>query len=352
MFVDEVKVEVIAGRGGDGMVAFRREKFVPRGGPAGGDGGHGGSVILRASSQLNTLFDFRHRRVLKATSGQPGRTKNQTGADGDDLVVDVPAGTLIFDVQTDELIGDLVEDGQTLVVAEGGRGGRGNARFVSSTNRAPRKAESGREGQRCEVRLELKLLADVGLMGYPSVGKSTLIAAISSARPKIADYHFTTLVPNLGVVSWREHRTFVVADIPGLIEGASEGKGLGHQFLRHVERTRVLVHVLEVTPQLEGHEDEREPIADFERLNAELESFNPELVDRPQVVVLNKIDLPFVQAEEARLREHFEGAGHAFFAISAATRTGVGALVDALGERVSSALERAAEADVGGPGIA
>jgi GTP-binding protein len=338
MFVDEVKVEIEAGRGGHGMLAWRREKYVPFGGPSGGDGGRGGSVIVRAVPNLTTLLDLRYKKKINAENGRPGGPKNMHGRKGEPTILRVPVGTQVFDVKTDELMIDLVELNQEIIVAVGGRGGRGNARFVSSTNRAPSYAEEGHPGGLRTVRLELKLLADVGIIGYPSVGKSTIISVISNARPRIAAYPFTTLVPNLGVVGFGQYQSFVVADIPGLIEGAAEGKGLGYQFLRHVERCALLVHVLEVPPPFDdgygGDWSERDPILDFERINRELALFNPALAERPQIVVLNKADLPFAAEQEPALRAHFEGLGFTFHVISSATRLGIGDLVKKVGERV------------------
>lgn len=321
MFVDEAQIEVHAGRGGDGMSSFRREKYVARGGPNGGDGGKGGDIVVLATHNASTLSDFRHQRLIKARPGQMGGSSNKTGADGEDALIPVPIGTLIYDAHTKELIADLTQDGQRVVVAKGGRGGLGNTRFKSATNQAPRKATPGRPGEERTLVLELKLIADIGLIGYPSVGKSTIIAAISSARPKIADYPFTTLVPNLGVVNWKNMEPFVVADIPGLIEGAHEGHGLGHQFLRHIERTNLLVHVIEITPELEGVEDDgRDPIRDFHVICDELERFNPELRERPQLVVLNKLDLPYTRDAVDELRAFFEDELQLpFLAISATT---------------------------------
>ena len=335
MFVDEAKIEVVAGRGGDGKVAFRRESFVPRGGPSGGDGGDGGDVIVKATHNANTLHDYRHQQIIKADSGRPGGSKQKTGADGDDVVLDVPVGTIIRDAESGEVLADLTEADERVVVAKGGIGGKGNMRFKSSTNRAPRKSTPGTAGEARLLELELKLIADVGLVGFPSVGKSTMIAAISSAQPKTGAYHFTTIQPNLGVVTWKDLEPFVVADIPGLIEGAHEGQGLGIQFLRHVERTELLVHVLEVVPSMEGQDDGRDPIKDYEVILGELEKFNPDLVDSPQLVVLNKIDLPYVQKELERIRAHFEDQlGLPFLAISAATRQNLDKFKDIIGRAV------------------
>ena len=334
MFIDEARIEVFAGDGGHGMVAFRKEKYVPRGGPSGGDGGRGGDVVFVARANVTTLAMFRYKRHIRADHGRPGGPKNMTGRSGKTLEFEVPLGTIIFDDETGQKLVDLTEDDQRFVAAKGGDGGQGNQHFATPRNRAPRRATAGWPGQKVVLRLELKLLADVGLVGFPSVGKSTLITALSSARPKIASYPFTTLVPNLGVVSWRDWKEYVIADIPGLIEGAHRGEGLGIQFLKHVERTNLLLHVLEVTPQLEGQEDGRDPIQDYELLCKELEAFNPELLERPQMAVLNKIDLPFVQAQEPRVREYFEAKGIDFLSISAAASVRLDTLRDLLGEAV------------------
>jgi GTP-binding protein len=321
-FVDEVTVEVRGGDGGHGAVAFRREKFVPFGGPAGGDGGDGGDVIFRADERLSTLLDFRYRRKLVAPSGEHGRGKDQYGAAGEDLVVPVPVGTQIFDAQTGALIADLDAPGKVQVVARGGRGGRGNIHFATPEDRAPRRAEPGEPGERRLLRLELKLLADVALLGYPNVGKSTLIARISRARPKIADYPFTTLVPNLGVAAFGE-RSFVVADIPGLIKGAAEGAGLGHRFLKHVERTRVLVHIITLDPDPARH-----PVRDYDVLLRELERFDPALAKRPMIVAVSKIDLPEVRRRLPSIRRAMKARGHdQVVPFSAATGEGVDALL-------------------------
>lgn len=295
-FVDEVTIEVQAGNGGDGCVSFRREKFIPFGGPDGGDGGDGGSVILVADPNLNTLVDFRYTRRFKAERGQNGSGRDCTGKGGDDLHIRVPVGTLVSDRDTGELIGDLVTAGQTLRVAQGGRHGVGNTRFKSSTNRAPRQFTKGTPGEVRELKLELKVLADVGLLGLPNAGKSTLIRAISAARPKVADYPFTTLIPNLGVVRVDTQRSFVVADIPGLIEGAAEGAGLGVRFLKHLARTRLLLHLVDVMPPDEA----ADPVHDVQVIARELEKFSPELAARERWLVLNKIDLLPPEERERR----------------------------------------------------
>jgi len=285
-FVDEATISVEAGKGGNGCLSFRREKFIPKGGPDGGDGGDGGSVILEANDSINTLIDFRYVRHYRAQSGEPGRGRNCTGAKGDDLVLQVPIGTSIIDIDTEEVLGDLTAIGQRLVVAQGGFHGLGNTRFKSSVNRAPRQTTKGREGEARTLRLELKILADVGLLGMPNAGKSTLIRAISAAKPKVANYPFTTLVPNLGVVRVEEHKSFVVADIPGLIEGAAEGAGLGVRFLKHLVRTRLLLHVADMAPF-----DESDPEQSIRAIVAELEKFSPTLAARDRWLVLNKLDM-------------------------------------------------------------
>src|SRR5690349_8703105 len=290
MFVDEVDIHVTAGSGGRGCLAFRREKFVPRGGPSGGDGGHGGSIFVVASPHTNTLINFRFHPEFSAERGGHGEGSNCTGRDGADLELAVPVGTLVYQKTPDAseplvLLADLAEAGQRVLVARGGRGGMGNARFATSTNRAPRKVQPGEDGEIKDLRLEMKLLADVGLVGFPNAGKSTLISRISAARPKIADYPFTTLTPNLGVVRLSDDRSFVVADVPGLIEGAHEGHGLGHQFLRHIERTKVLVHVVDVSGA-----SQRDPVDDLDTVRRELELFQPALAAKPQLVAANKLD--------------------------------------------------------------
>lgn len=316
IFVDEARIYVEGGAGGNGCVAFRREKFVPRGGPAGGDGGRGGNVRLRADPGLSTLLDFHYRRHFRAGRGEHGSGNNRTGADGEDIVIPVPVGTVVRDAETGELLGDLVEPGQELVVARGGRGGWGNARFASPRNRAPRRAEPGQPGEARWLRLELKLLADAGLVGMPNAGKSSILARVSAARPKVADYPFTTLEPCLGVVAVPGGGSFVLADIPGLIEGAHAGKGLGHRFLRHVERTRVLVHVLDL-----GAPAERDLYRDYVTINQELERYQPDLARRPQVVVANKVDLPGARERLEELRARLPGV--AVRGVSALTGEGI-----------------------------
>ncbi|MFK7957614.1 MAG: GTPase ObgE [Lysobacterales bacterium] len=285
-FVDEARINVLAGNGGNGALSFRREKYVPRGGPDGGDGGLGGSIFLVADERLNTLVDFRHQRIFKAQRGAHGAGKKCTGAGGEDLLIPVPVGTMVKVLTTDELIGDLTTDGQKLLVARGGEGGKGNTRFKSSTNQAPRKTTNGVAGEARELHLELRLLADVGLVGFPNAGKSTLVRAVSAATPKVADYPFTTLYPSLGVVSMDRGRSYVVADVPGLIEGAADGAGLGIQFLKHIQRTRILWHVVELAP-LDGSD----PAEQVRRIENELEKFDPELVKWPRWLILNKSDL-------------------------------------------------------------
>jgi len=298
-FIDEAVITVESGRGGAGCVSFRREKFIPRGGPDGGDGGDGGSIVLTASSQKRTLYQFRHRRHFKARNGMPGQGRQKTGKSGGDIVIEIPLGTLVSNAETGELIKDFVSPGETLVLARGGRGGRGNARFKTSTNRTPRFAQPGTPGQTLKVRLELKLLADVGLVGLPNAGKSTLIRTISAARPKTADYPFTTLTPNLGVVHTNWSDPFVVADIPGLIEGAQGGAGLGIRFLKHIERTRVLVHLIDVSSL-----DSTDPLAPLRTVNREMVLYNRALGEKPQIVVLNKID----RADTTEAAAAFEAA--------------------------------------------
>lgn len=322
-FVDQIKVEVHAGHGGNGMVAFRREKYVPNGGPAGGDGGRGGSIIFKVDSGLRTLMDFRYHKIFKAKPGQNGMSKQMTGANAQDMIVAVPQGTTVRDLGTGQIIGDLVEPDQELVVAKGGRGGRGNMRFATPRNPAPEIAENGEPGESRELELELKMLADVGLIGFPSVGKSTLLSVVTGAKPKIAAYEFTTLVPNLGMVALPDGRDFAIADMPGLIEGASKGIGLGLQFLRHIERTRVLLHLVDL-----GNQDSEQALEKFHQINHELATYDPALLERPQIVVATKMDLPDAQAHLAAFKELLAQdttlpTVPEVFAISAITHDGV-----------------------------
>lgn len=323
MFYDYAKVNVKAGDGGNGIVAFRREKYVPKGGPAGGDGGKGGSIILRADEGLRTLIDFRYQMHYKGKRGDHGSGAKQHGRSADDIVLRVPVGTVVRDADTKKLLGDLRHHGQEIVVAQGGRGGRGNARFVSSTHRAPAFAENGEKGEERWITLELKLLADVGLVGFPNVGKSTIISRVSAAKPKIANYHFTTLEPNLGMVRVDAGRSFVIADVPGLVEGAAEGAGLGHRFLRHVERTRVLVHVVD----LSGSEG-RDPLEDLAVIRGELERYAPQLNEKPMVIVANKVDLMSDDDRDAALARLSEAYPEVrIFPMSAATDSDLNELV-------------------------
>ena len=333
MFVDQVKIYVKAGNGGDGMVAFRREKFVPNGGPAGGDGGKGADVVFVVDEGLRTLVDFRFKRIFKAEHGEHGMRKSMHGRGAEDLVVKVPQGTIVKDIDTGEIIADLVAHGQRAVIAKAGRGGRGNKRFATPANPAPELSENGEPGQERNVQLELKVLADVGLVGFPSVGKSTLLSVVSAARPKIAAYHFTTIVPNLGMVDAGDGRSFVMADLPGLIEGASQGVGLGHQFLRHIERTRVIVHVIDMS----GSEG-RVPYEDYMAINNELEQYNLRLMERPQIIVANKMDMP--DAEE-NLNEFKTKIAEDIpvFPISAVTKTGLRELLLAIADKLETTPE-------------
>ncbi len=329
MFIDSAKIKISAGNGGDGAVAFHREKYVASGGPDGGDGGRGGDVIFEVDDNLSTLSDFRYHRKYQAENGENGRGKRCNGRAGADLVIRVPRGTLLRDGRTGRLVADLSSDGRT-VVAKGGRGGWGNARFATPTRQAPRFAKPGARGESMELQLELKLLADVGLVGYPNVGKSTLVSVISEAKPQIANYPFTTLTPVLGVVRLEEGRSFVVADIPGLVEGASGGAGLGHQFLRHVERCRLLVHIVDVS----GSEG-RDPENDFRVINSELKKFNPELSARPMLVAGNKCDLA-PEGRVAQFRAFVERQGYEFFPLTAAIRQGVDPLVRRIGSLLAT----------------
>ncbi len=333
-FIDEAIITVISGNGGNGCVSFRREKFVPKGGPNGGDGGKGGDVVIVADANMSSLLDYRYKKEYRARNGQPGRGKEQHGKSASSLVIPVPAGTVITSCEDGEVLADLIEDGERFTVASGGGGGRGNSRFVSPTNRAPRKAEDGRAGLRREVRLELKVLADVGILGFPNAGKSTLISKISAARPKISGYPFTTLVPNLGVVSYADHQSFVIADIPGIIEGAHRGLGLGIQFLKHVERTRLLVHMLDLDP-MSG----RDPVDDFDKINSELREYSANLAEKPQLVVLNKIDLPEAGKRGEEAARRLKEKGIYSLGLSAVTGEGSRKLVYLIGEKLRVVTE-------------
>ncbi|QKS70759.1 GTPase ObgE [Paenalkalicoccus suaedae] len=330
MFVDKVKIYVKGGDGGNGIVAYRREKYVPNGGPAGGDGGKGADVVFEVDEGLRTLMDFRYQRHFKAERGENGMTKNQHGKSRQPMLVKVPPGTTIMDEATGNVIADLTEHKQRAIIARGGRGGRGNSRFATPANPAPEIAENGEPGQEKDIVLELKVLADAGLVGFPSVGKSTLLSVISSAKPKIADYHFTTLAPNLGVVETDDQRSFVMADLPGLIEGAHSGVGLGHQFLRHIERTRVIVHVIDMSG-LEG----RDPYEDYITINEELKQYNMRLTERPQLVVANKMDLPDSEEHLEMFREQV-GPDVPIFPISAVTKQGLNALLREVANRIET----------------
>jgi len=344
-FIDEAEISVHAGDGGKGCVSFLREKYRPRGGPDGGDGGHGGDVIVEAHEGLTTLLDFKFQRIIRAERGEDGRGKCQFGKAGADRVVRVPPGTIVRDAITNEMIADLPQRGTRVIVAHGGRGGRGNANFATSSNQAPRYAQPGLPGEERVLRLELRLLADVGLVGYPNTGKSTLISAVSAARPRIADYPFTTLVPHLGVVRCGEERSFVLADVPGLIEGAHTGHGLGLRFLRHLSRTAVLIHLLDIS----GLTD-RDPVADYDVINRELECFDPELATKPQIVAANKIDLAEARERLPEVRARFAERHVEIHAVSAATGEGVRELMraacDRLGDARKAEREAAAEAAV------
>lgn len=323
MFVDYAEIEIAAGRGGDGLVSFRREKYVPKGGPDGGDGGNGGDVYVRADSNLSTLLDFRYKKSYRAESGSPGGSNNRTGESASHLHIKLPVGTVVTDLKTGSILADLTADGQEVLVAKGGKGGRGNTRFKSSINRTPRKAEEGKPGQALRVLLELKSIADVGLVGLPNAGKSTLLSRLSEARPKIADYPFTTKVPNLGIVRLSGYRSFVMADIPGLIEGAHEGKGMGIQFLRHIQRTTVLVYLIDITST--------NPAGDLHILRSELESFDPKLPSKPSAVAFNKIDL--ISQRPLRAEDYPVDHENVHF-ISAISGENIDGLLNYLGEQV------------------
>ena len=322
-FIDEVTLYATSGHGGAGCVAFRHEKFIEFGGPSGGDGGKGGDVVFEATSGLSTLLELRHRPHQKAENGHNGMGKNRHGAGGNDLLIKVPVGTVIKDVETDDVLADLTENGQIVILLKGGRGGQGKARFASATNKAPKFAQPGEDNEERKLRLELKLMADVGLLGLPNAGKSSLISKVSAARPKIADYPFTTMVPSLGVVPYKNYRSFVMADIPGIIEGANEGAGLGHRFLKHLERSGILLHLVDISWM-----PERDPRAEYESINNELALFSPELAQKGQIVVITKTDLPRTKEELPAIKSWFESKGVTVFPISSATGEGVELLLD------------------------
>lgn len=334
MFIDFAEIFIKAGDGGDGVVSFRREKYIPNGGPDGGDGGKGGDVIFKADTGLRTLMDFRYKRKYISERGENGSKRNRSGKGGRDLIVRVPLGTLVKDKETGRIIADIAKDDQEVIIARGGRGGAGNQHFATPTRQVPNFARNGTPGQESTVILELKLIADVGLLGFPNVGKSTLLSVVSSAKPKIADYHFTTLSPNLGVVSLGEGSSFAIADIPGLIEGAHEGVGLGHKFLRHVERTKLLIHVVDIS-EIDG----RDAVSDFDIINRELELYNPEIAKRPQIIAANKIDALSDSTKLEAFRAEMEGRGYKVFEISAATKQGVDELINYTFEQLKTLPE-------------
>jgi GTPase len=346
-FVDQVRISLRAGDGGDGAVAFRREKFVERGGPSGGDGGNGGSVVLVADPQLTTLLDYRYQQHHRAKSGQHGMGSDRNGAAAEDLILKVPVGTLVIDANTGTQLSDLTSPGQRFVAAKGGRGGLGNMNFATSTRQTPRFAQEGTAGEERDLVLELKLLADVGLIGFPNAGKSTLISRVSRARPKIAAYPFTTLVPNLGMVQYKDGRSFVMADIPGLIEGASKGAGLGDQFLRHIERCRILIHLVDLSA--EG--PDRSPVKDWQTINRELSNYSPALARKPQILAANKMDLPVARKRYPRFAQAMKRRGQKMLPISAATGEGLSSLLDATAEALFRTLGASGElAAASGPG--
>ena len=327
MFIDQATIYIKAGKGGNGVISFRREKFIPKGGPDGGNGGNGGSIIIRADAQLTTLMDFRYKRNYKANDGEPGMGSNKTGKSADDVVIRVPAGTIIKIADTEEIIADLINDEEEFLAARGGKGGKGNAEFATSTKQAPRFATPGTAGEEKNIQLELKLLADVGLVGFPNAGKSTLIARVSAAKPKIADYPFTTLIPNLGIVRYGEYKSFVVADMPGLIEGAHEGKGLGIQFLRHIERTRVLVFLIECTGE--------DPKKQYTTLVHELKSFNEAMLKKPQIIALSKVDLADEKLQKQLKKISFK-KNVPVIAISAVAGDGIKELLDLIWKKLQT----------------
>ncbi|MGI9559053.1 MAG: GTPase ObgE [Thermodesulfobacteriota bacterium] len=337
-FIDEAKIYVQSGAGGKGCMSFRREKHVPRGGPNGGNGGNGGDVVIKASPQVGSLLDCRYKRHYRGGRGTHGGGGDKHGGGGEEMVITVPVGTTVKNFETGEIMADLSAPGDSVTAAKGGRGGRGNASFKTSTNQAPRRADDGKPGEKAEIFLELKLLADVGITGFPNAGKSTLISKASAAKPKIADYPFTTLVPNLGVVKWGDYKTFIMADIPGIIEGAHKGAGLGMRFLRHVERTKLLIHMIDMSPFTK-----RDPFEDYEKINSELRLHNRELANKPQIVALNKTDIPEAGENTERLKKILAGKGIEAVAISAVTGENVRTLVNRAGMMLEEIREREAE---------
>ncbi len=326
-FIDTAEIQVKAGDGGKGCVSFRREKYIPRGGPDGGDGGNGGNIIIRSSLRLSTLIDFRYVRHYRAKNGVHGKGKNMYGRNGEDRIIEVPVGTQIYDVDTGRLITDLSKSDQEIIITKGGKGGKGNSRFVSSTHQVPLESEPGEPGEQRHIRLELKLLADVGLVGFPNVGKSSLIKRVSNAHPKVADYPFTTIAPILGIVRYKNEKSFVVADIPGLIEGAHTGKGLGDQFLKHIERTKLIVHILDATR-------DSDPYNDYRIINNELQSYGKSLVQKEQIVVMNKIDIPVVRNKLMDYRDTFKKHKIEIFPVSCVTGEGIDKLVDEIAKKL------------------
>ncbi len=329
MFVDRAKIHIKGGNGGNGAVSFYRAKYISHGGPDGGDGGKGGDVIFEGSDSLSTLMDFRYKRVFAADNGTDGGKRNCTGPDGKSVIIKVPVGTVIKEAQSGKVMADITKNGERKVIIKGGRGGRGNQHFATPTRQAPRYAERGQQSKEYDVVLELKTIADVGIIGFPNVGKSTLLSMVTNANPKIADYHFTTLSPNLGVVQYKKGVNFVMADIPGLVEGASEGVGLGHEFLRHVERTKVFIHVVDAAA-IEGGD----PIESVNKINAELEAYKPELLKRPQIIAANKTDIPEAAENVKRLKEHFEPMGYEVYPISAASNKGLDKIIEAAAQKL------------------
>ena len=329
MFVDRAKIHIKGGNGGNGAVSFYRAKYISHGGPDGGDGGKGGDVIFEGSDSLSTLMDFRYKRVFAADNGTDGGKRNCTGPDGKSVIIKVPVGTVIKEAQSGKVMADITKNGERKVIIKGGRGGRGNQHFATPTRQVPRYAERGQQSKEYDVVLELKTIADVGIIGFPNVGKSTLLSMVTNANPKIADYHFTTLSPNLGVVQYKKGVNFVMADIPGLVEGASEGVGLGHEFLRHVERTKVFIHVVDAAA-IEGGD----PIESVNKINAELEAYKPELLKRPQIIAANKTDIPEAAENVKRLKEHFEPMGYEVYPISAASNKGLDKIIEAAAQKL------------------